>query len=223
MSSIDLVRFYWTQRYPTRVYLPLAVLILVAGAVGLGAPVTPWSAASGVVIAYTLVLLFRVWDDLADRHVDRERHPERVMVQARDTSAFVGLIVALALIAVTLVALRESWDIDLAALTLLALALAGWYALRVRLAAGPLANAHVILLKYPAIAFIASPPASSVRPAAIPLLAALGALYLGLCIHELLDDPVIRARRHARSVVATELGLLAGLQLLVLSTGGLRS
>lgn len=223
MFSIDPVRSYCAQRYPTRLYLPLALLVFVVGSVGLGAAMTPWSAAGGVVIAYAIVLLFRVWDDLADRRVDRELHPERVMVQAATTAPFVALVVALALIVVALLALRDSRGVDLGVLIVLALALAAWYAIRDRIGATPLASAHVILLKYPAIAFIASPPSSDARPATMPLLAALGALYLGLCIHEMLDDPILRARRDTPWVLAAEFGLLAGLQLLTLSTAGILS
>lgn len=224
MSSTELLRAYLTERYPGRVYLPFAALLFLVGVIGLGATPTPSTAASGISLAYGLVLLFRLWDDLADRDADNVRHPHRIMPSARRTLPFVALIAALAVVCVTIIVARGRWMFDLPLLLTLTLTLGGWYQLRGGLRASALVNAHVLLLKYPLIAVVASPPAPRPWPASpadsVPL-AALGALYLGLCAREVRDDPVIRAEPVTKWALAMELALLVALQVLTLTTGGL--
>lgn len=220
MSSTELLRAYWSERYPVLVYLPLAALVFVVGAVAVGATITPANAAEGTALVFALVLLFRVWDDVVDRHEDRVRAPGRVVPRAPGIAPFVGLMAALAVACTALLLLRGR-AAELSLVAALWLALAGWYAARRRIGVGPLAHAHVLLLKYPVIALAASPPHDA--PRAAGLLAALGALYLGLCIRELLDDARLRTVRGYRWIVGAELATLAALLFVTLSTGGLTS
>jgi hypothetical protein len=93
-----------------------------------------------------------------------------------------------------------------------------WYQGRARLSTGPLAGAHILLLKYPAISLLtcASWDGLTLHTA----LPSFGAIYLGLCIYEQVHDRAVRKSRGAPWIFAAELGLLAGLPLLALSTGG---
>ena len=90
--------------------------------------------------------------------------------------------------------------------------------MRARLRAGPLASAHVLLLKYPVISLLTC--ASWDRLTLHTALPSLGAIYLGLCIYEQVHDRAVRESRGAPWIFAAEVGLLVGLPLLVLSTGG---
>lgn len=220
MSSTELLRAYWSERYPTLVYVPLAALIFVVGTVAVGATITPLTAAESIGLVFALVLVFRVWDDIADREEDRVRAPQRVVARAESVAPLLGLMAALACASVALLVIRERHS-DLVLLAVLAVALATWYATRARLGAGPLVNAHVLLLKYPLIALIATPTAT--RSHLAPTIAALSALYLGLCVREMLDDARIRADRRVHGLLSVEVALLAGLLFLTLFTGGLPS
>ena len=55
-------------------------------------------------LAGSLVLQFRLWDDLADLPEDRRRHPDRVLGRTRTTRPFWGLLAATAALNVGLVA-----------------------------------------------------------------------------------------------------------------------
>ncbi len=81
LSSIKLIYAYWRERYSISVFLPFAILIAAAGAAAGGSLPPVRDAWIGCVLAYTLVLVFRIGDDLADLSSDRLRHPGRVLVQ----------------------------------------------------------------------------------------------------------------------------------------------
>jgi 4-hydroxybenzoate polyprenyltransferase len=65
---------------PARV-APAVLLVVIATLVGRG-----WSGfsalATDALLALTLVVAFRIWDDLVDRETDRVKHPDRVVVRA---------------------------------------------------------------------------------------------------------------------------------------------
>ena len=100
----------------------------------------------------------------------------------------------------------------------LSLFLGLWYYRRARLRAGPLAGAHILLLKYPAISLLTCANWDGLT--LYTALPSLGAIYFGLCIYEQVHDRTVRESRGASWIFAAELGLLAGLPLLALSTGG---
>src|SRR6185369_4564821 len=145
MSSIILIYAYWRERYPVSVFLPFSILIAAAGAVAGGSLPNARDALIGCVLAYTLILVFRIGDDLADLSSDRLRHPNRVLVQAASVTP---IIVFASVIAAgdILLMLREPRSI--AVFFALSLFLALWYYWRARLHAGPLISAHVVLIKY---------------------------------------------------------------------------
>ena len=219
MSSTKLIYAYWHERYPARVFVPFAILIAAAGTAAAWSLPTVRGGITGWVLAYTLVLVFRIVDDLADLRSDRLRHPGRVLVRASSRNPIVVLALVIALGDVLLMLSQPHPGARIAVFASISLLLGLWYQRRARFSAGPLAGAHVLLLKYPAISLLtcASWDGLTLRTA----LPSVGAIYLGLCIYEQVHDRAVRESRGAPWIFAAEVGLLAGLPLLALSTGGL--
>lgn len=213
-----LIYDYWRERYPASVFVPFAILLAAAGAAAGGSLPTVRNAIKGCILAYTLVLVFRIVDDLADLRNDRRRYPGRVLVRTSSRTPIVVLPLVIALGDVLMMMFQPPLGARLALFAAISLFLGLWYNQRARLRAGPLAGAHILLLKYPAISLLtcANWDGLTLHTA----LLSLGAIYLGLCIYEQVHDRVVRESRGAPWIFAAELGLLAGLPLLALSTGG---
>lgn len=174
-SAIELLLAYRRERLPMSRFAVLALFLAgVAGATGL-------ERVPMLVLAWLLVAVFRLRDDLADREVDRERHPERVLVRAASVRPFViAFVLGLLASAALLVGVRE-----LASAGCL-LALAAAFELGYRLA---LAGRHRwVLLKYPAFVALLDPHAS---------VSLLALVYLSFAVFERIDDPALRQRERA--------------------------
>ncbi len=195
-SFLQSLLAYRRERLPMARFGVLALfLAVVAGASGL-------ERAPALVLAWLLVAVFRLRDDLADREHDRERHPERVLVRAASVQPFelatrLGLLACAAL----LIALR-----DLASAGCL-LALAAAFELGYRL---ELPGRHRwVLLKYPAfVALLGEQPSLSL----------LSLVYLSFVVFERVDDPALRSRADATLRLGAYLlaaGVIAAHHLLV--------
>ena len=198
MSRAELARLYLRERYPARRFVPLALLLG-----GMGILASPELArvtledaarawARGTSLAYLLVLSFRVWDDLQDREVDAVRHPERITVRADRVSPLRWLSWILIDIAGLLVMLGPQRMERLLVLVALGVALMLWYLVRDAAGRTPIAAAVVVLTKYPVIAYLAAPAVLWEDGGLLRAAPFLLALYLFLCVHEVLDDPVLR-------------------------------
>jgi hypothetical protein len=228
MSSIKLIYAYWRERYPVSVFIPFSILIAAAGAVAEGSLLNARDALTGCVLAYTLVLIFRISDDLADLGSDRLRHPERVLVQEilatkrhkklKNRQNLFELFVSLrgiktfALVIaagdILLMLSQPQSGARIAVFFALSLFLVLWYHWRARFRAGPLVSAHVVLIKYPVISLLTCAHWDKLsQPTA---LLAFGTVYLGLCIYEQVHDRVVRESRGAQWIFAAEVVLLAG-------------
>ncbi len=218
MSSMKLIYVYWRERYPVSVFVPFAILIAAAGTAAAGSLPTVRGAVMGCVLAYTLVFVFRIADDIADLSRDRVRHPGRVLVQSSSVKPIVVLASAIAVADVLMMLSQPRPGARIAVFAARSLFLLVWYHLRARLRAGPLASAHVVLLKYPVISLLTcvSWDHLTLRTA----LPSAAALYLGLCIYEQVHDRTVRESRGAQWIFAAEMGLLVGLPLMMLSIGG---
>ena len=184
MSTFDLIRRYLVERARLGVFIPLAVLLALTGRVfspsGFGSLSGFLGAASQALI---LALAFRIWDDLEDRQRDATDHPNRVMVVSGETGPFVMLMLVLAVVGMAPVVVLASHAVDrLVALDIAIGILLVCYRLRWRRS---VFGGYVVLVKYPAIAFIVAPAAPS------PLVLAL--LYFLICVFETLDDRALRA------------------------------
>jgi hypothetical protein len=191
MSRADALRRYVAERCGGARFVALA---LVLGAVGTVTSsewreMTVVVLARSVVVAYLAVLALRIWDDIMDRDADAVRHPGRAVPTA-DVGALGALLLA---IAAALIASGPQAGSRLLLLMVLVLTLAAWYRLRPTGARSALADAHVLMAKYPVIALIAAPGAYDSRELlrAMPVLVVL---YLLLCAFEWLDDPRLRRR-----------------------------
>ena len=189
MSSTDLIRAYFAERYRPAFFVPVAALLFATGAAALGTPLTPTGSVLGVAAAYALVLAFRIRDDLADVDVDRRAHPTRITVVASDLSPLRAMMSGATIVGAALVALSPARIAGLIALTAITVVAIIWYSLRARIGRRP--NAPVILLKYPVIAFIAA-TAGATTPAessvAVRPIAGFAAIYLIACLYEVFHD-----------------------------------
>jgi 4-hydroxybenzoate polyprenyltransferase len=199
MSSTDLIRAWMAERYRPAFFVPLAILLFMTGTLAVDGTPTVRRGIVGIAVAYSLVLLFRIWDDIADSEADRVAHPDRVLARTRDTTPLGSAIIFAALFPLLVLTFSAGKTVGVVTFATTASVLLVWYSVRVRIRAGRLANAHVILLKYPAIALIAAVAGSTTRPTSIMTagpLTALLAIYLVACLYELLHDRTLFSRGH---------------------------
>ena len=192
MSMFDLIVAYLRERVRARVLIPLAFMLAFTG--WLLVPVTGFDAAAFFVAttqAFVLSLAFRVWDDLEDRSADRLRHPNRVMARSTRTAPFLMLVALLAVAGMT--SLLQLSD-PLARFIAVAVAvgvLSVWYSARRSENWNRVAGGHVVLLKYPLIAFAVAPTLPTASGFARSTVVLIG-LYAVICVYEYIDDPELR-------------------------------
>jgi hypothetical protein len=204
---------YCRRRFPARVFLPLAAGLCLAGA-ALGGAAGPAGALAGrFVLVVLLLFAFRLWDDLADVRHDRLAYPERLPGRAPSLAPY-WLVLATALLAAGALTAWQTAD-RLAVFLGLVAGFAAWYGRLRRFCPSAVVAYHVVLIKYPAFAYLAGDAAGAnavTHPAGI-----LAAVYLALCVYEVLHDRRLRTGP-ARACLAVEAPLLVGCVLhLVLS------
>jgi hypothetical protein len=199
MSSRELIVRYLRERTRPSVFVPLA-LVIAALAGWAGRTANGFGRASMTALLW--MLAFRVWDDIEDRARDAREHPTRVTVVADSLGPLIVLGLVFAAGGALLIALGAGPRIAsrLGAVLLIAAVLGAWYRLRPANARG-VVNGHVVLLKYPALAYAVSTVA--------PPFAALAALYLVLCVYEIVDDPALRGSIVARRIAISECALVS--------------
>jgi hypothetical protein len=177
-----MMRAYVTERFPPRLFVPLAAAIAVAASGGDYAAI-PF--AVDTVAAWLLVAELRLWDDLADRAADRVTHPERVLAASVSIRPFVVMCSALAVINAAWTASRTGVLPSLAILAGLHGALGLWYARRTM---RTLAGDQLLLAKYPALVLVLAGERVTQAPLVIGLSAA--AVYIAASAYEAWHDPV---------------------------------
>lgn len=193
MRALSAVAAYLRQRARLRLFIPLSIVLALAGC----SFAAPWraslrDAALAALEALSLVLAFRIWDDIEDRETDRVRQPERVLSFVSTTAPIQLIGFALALAA--LVPLTTS-PFALRRLIAIGLAigiLAVWYGARSTVQRRPLLGEHVLAIKYPLIAYAVAPslPADAVTPRSSAILLTV---YAIVCVYAYADDV---ERRH---------------------------
>ena len=177
-----MMRAYFLERVPPRLFVPLALALAIAAAGGdyvvatLGVETTA---------AWLLLAELRLWDDLADRAADRATHPERVLVAAPSTRPFVVVCLGLAAVNFGWTAVRTAPGSALGILAALHAVLGVWYARRT---ARTLAGDQLLLAKYPAIVLALAGDRLTHAPVAIALSAL--AVYGAASAYEAWHDPV---------------------------------
>src|SRR5260221_12747652 len=101
--SVDLAVAYLRERYASPVFVLLAALLAATGHVISPGAVALILLARSFVIAFLLVLAFRIGDDLADATRDRVSHPDRVLVRAKSRRPFVALLAATSALAIAMI------------------------------------------------------------------------------------------------------------------------
>ena len=180
--------------------LVAAVLVSGGGAM-LGAA---HSFLSDLLLSLALVVQFRIWDDVADRHADAGRHPGRALSRIHSAAPFIVLIVAIGAAILASVTTRSG---SIASTTLLVtswIVFAAWYATRGHRTAW---RDHLLLLKYPAFAAIVGGSGRAVTSPAGFL--TLTVLYLAFCLYEAWHDVEAPRRVHRMAVEAPLLGVAA--------------
>jgi 4-hydroxybenzoate polyprenyltransferase len=202
-----LVVEYLRERYDPRLFVPLAAVLVVSGAVAAGGLTggVPGAARSWL-LAWVLVLVFRLWDDLADRPRDGVQHPHRVLARCGRSAPFLALLGVLAVVALALLLASPGGTVKVLVLLAVAAALAAWYRGRAALGEPAVLGAHLVLGKYPAIAYAAVPAVPGRELTPTPLVI----LYLALCVYEALHDRRVRTAAAGRASLAADGVLLCG-------------
>jgi 4-hydroxybenzoate polyprenyltransferase len=163
ISSIRVLRRYADERFAWGQFLSMA-LFLVLASLAAGRKTSVLGLTLELALACSFLFQFRLWDDLADRAIDRLDHPERFLAQARSVRIFEWFTAVLGLLNFGFIAALRSHPVPLTTWVALNLGFLGWYAWRPDPAIHRLLNAHVILLKYPAFVLLLASVACSRSP-----------------------------------------------------------
>ncbi len=173
---------YGRTRFPPVRFVPLAVYLSLAAAVG---ETFSFSLTmQRLLLALAWLLEFRLADDLADRPRDRRDHPDRVLARA-DPRPFLALLVLLGVGNTLLTAWlrpRPCW-VEFLALTALILL---WYAATYRHPPPPLLAGLVVLLKYPGFVYLLRDPGAERESWLLGGILVL--VYATFVAHEILHD-----------------------------------
>ena len=224
MSRLDIIRRYLIERYSARRFVALA--LFVSGCGFLAVPAAQrmdlteafGSVIRGALVAYLIVLALRVWDDLEDRGHDALAHPDRITVRPEAAVPLRYLSLVSGGGAIALVAFGVEPGNRLLLCALLGVALGIWYWARTSLSPSRVIEAHVVLAKYPVIAYLAAPGTLTGRSGLTPAAPVFIAMYLLLCIHEAFDDPELFRSRVGRRVLVAESVLMLPLLGLVIAS-----
>jgi hypothetical protein len=179
----ELVR-YWQSRLPISIFVPLAVLLYAASLAAASKP-TIVELVTNLLLSYTLVVQFRLLDDLADLRHDRFQYPDRVMSKAVSLGHY-QFVVGLLFIINTLLIVLAKPVLALVLFIALTVTLQVWYTLPGRMLCRGIPNYHVVLLKYPLFVYVLAANMSSAR--AVLLIVAMVSVYLFVCIYEVVHD-----------------------------------
>ena len=201
---------YIKTRFPVSLYMPCAAFLVIAGIAG-GRILRPTDIVLTYVFALTLLLQFRLLDDLSDIANDRRIYPQRVLVQAESLLPFYVLFCICLLANFVLVAVQTGPKHRLVVLLLLnAAALLLHYGLR-DILTGKILRYHIIIVKYPLFVFLLSGDVWKSRH----LLLAIAVVYLCFSIYEALHDKSLHTTPGAANSLLIEIGALFAVSMLM--------
>lgn len=209
-SWIKLAAEYLRSRFPLRLYLPGAAFLAIAGNAG-GQELSASAMAGGGLLALTLLLQFRIMDDLGDIRHDRLRHPERVMVTAVSLTPFYLMLGGSFTVNLLLVTTRQGPEVRLWFFLLLSAVALLWYRYFRHALTGRILGYHLLLGKYPLFVYLLSGNANKIRP----LLLALGFVYLCFTLYEALHDRSLQTLPGITTAVSVEIAALFLLSVLM--------
>jgi 4-hydroxybenzoate polyprenyltransferase len=203
---------YLKTRFPARLYLPCATFLVIAGLAS-GRTLPPVGLALAWVLAFTLLLQFRLLDDLSDVAHDRRVYPERVLSQAVSLVPFYVLLCICLLANFVLVAVQPGPRHRFVALLLLNAGAFLWhYGLR-RILTGKVMGYHIVIGKYPLFVFLLSGDGRD----RWRLLLAMAAVYLCFSMYEALHDRSLHTTPRAATSLTLEIGALFAVSVLMTS------
>lgn len=194
---------YLVTRFPPHLFAPCAALLVIAGMAG-GRSLDLIEAGLSLLLAMTMLLQFRLLDDLADRRRDRIDHPNRVMVRASTLRPFLGLLLVCATGSAALIARRPGSMTGLVVFLALNVSLLLWYGLFRRWVTARMLAYHVVAAKYPIFVYILGADGRT----GWNLLLAMALIYFCFCTYEVLHDRQLQAEPWAERTLHLELGLL---------------
>ncbi len=182
-SWADIFRQYRKTRFAPGVYLPCAVFLVVSGMSG-GRSISFFGTIFSFLPALTLLLQFRLWDDISDIDRDRQKHPDRVMARAETLLPFIYLTAALFTVNLLLLAAQPGPPRRLWVFLLLNAAYLLWYNLLRGILHSRVFAYHVVLVKYPVIVFFLSGDGGDMWS----LLLAVVMVFISFSMYEALHD-----------------------------------
>ena len=196
-------RRYLASRLPLRLYMPCAVLLVVAGLAG-GRALAPTQLALLIPLAFGLLLQFRVLDDISDLPHDRRVHPDRVLVQTGSLAPSAALFAASCLLNLVLLALQTGPAYRLGVFLLLTGTYLLWYCALRSMLTNEIIGYHIVAGKYAAFVFLLSGEGESTWN----LVLTMALVYVSFTIHEVLHDRALQAVPGAELALRLEIGFL---------------
>ncbi len=212
-SSTNVLLRYQKTRIPWVIFAPLALFLCVASAIGRW----PFDAAAWCLnwgVALSLVVQFRLWDDLADVGSDRLIHPGRVLCQTKSLQIFWGILGLLLIVNTLLIASYKS-TLSLGVFLILNVSYLMWYSIPRKLTSDMIVSHSIVLAKYPVFVFLLSGSHAAER-AGLQLGYGMVVTFLCFCAYELQHDQRLRATHHATSLLAYEFFALVLIAILML-------
>ena len=200
-SWVDRAIQYLRERYPLRVFLPVATGLTMLAFVDEG-PKAWLDFLLTLLTVLAMVFQFRLWDDLGDQPYDRFHHPRRVLSRASELSLYWQTVAGFGIFNLALVMLLDRRYLWLAAFNALALL---WYEIVHIEWRRSIPGRHLTLLKYPAFILSIAPGSGF----GSRLILSMAAAYLCGGIYELFHDGEMRSQPAARRLAVTEAFLLA--------------
>jgi len=198
-SWIKLTTEYLGTRFPVRLYLPGAAFLAVAACAG-GQSLSAQEMAWNSMLAWMLMLQFRIMDDLADIRHDRMAHRERVMAKAVSLTPFHVMLCGSFAANLFLVSIQQGPTHKVIVFLLLNAAAILWYTACRHTLTGRILGYHIVLGKYPVFVYLLSGNGHKTRP----LLLALCFVYICFLIYEALHDRSLHSVPGITKTVLTE-------------------
>lgn len=178
----DILR-YRRERLPMALVLSVAALLTVAATAASGR-VNAADVVWNVALAGSLVIQFRLWDDLNDIDHDRINHPDRVLCRLESHSHFRFVLAILFAINSGALSLLKSPQTATVFIVLNIVFLLWYRVLREYFAA--FLHVHVVLIKYPVFAFLIADDPTAKNKTSVVLMMVV--VYGGACIYEYLHN-----------------------------------
>jgi len=217
-SSVETLRRYVATRFPLRLYLPCALLLVTAGLAG-GRRLDAMGLAGAGLLAWNLLLQFRLLDDLSDLEHDRRAHPDRVLCQMSSLGAARVLLGVCGVVNLGLVAAQPGPPHRLDGFLLLCAAALLWYACLRAALPDRVLGAHAILVKYPVFVYLVSGDGRGGWPLGL----AMAVVYLCFSLYEVRHDLLLHSvpgAAIARRIALGAFAVVAALMTLTLIHAG---